>query len=156
MIKIVEQSWLFFLLTNHHRKGKALSRALPPLVVLCTLYWAFCLRYLSCKWKMKVLCSICLSFKYRGSYIRPQLWRHRYKIPNIYIYRGSIMPLPHLQSGAPEQGAPASFTISGLLRVGGQEARAGKFVNGSILQLQSLRCICGAPTCIVLLHWAKK
>ena len=31
---------------THHRKGKALSRALPPLVVLCTLYWAFCLLYL--------------------------------------------------------------------------------------------------------------
>ena len=36
----------FFLLITHHRKGKALSRALPPLVVLCTLYWAFCLLYL--------------------------------------------------------------------------------------------------------------
>ena len=28
------------------KKEKALSRALPPLVVLCTLYWAFCLLYL--------------------------------------------------------------------------------------------------------------
>ena len=43
----------FFLLATHHRKGKALSRALPPLVVLCTLYWAFCLLYLSCKRKLK-------------------------------------------------------------------------------------------------------
>ena len=28
------------------QKRKSLSRALPPLVVLCTLYWAFCLLYL--------------------------------------------------------------------------------------------------------------
>ena len=26
---------------GRYRKEKALSRALPPLVVLCTLYWAF-------------------------------------------------------------------------------------------------------------------
>jgi len=29
------------------QKEKALSRDLPPLMVLCTLYWAFCLLYLS-------------------------------------------------------------------------------------------------------------
>ena len=44
----------FFLLIAHNRKEKALSRALPPLVVLCTLYWAFCLLYLSYK-----RCLIC-------------------------------------------------------------------------------------------------
>ncbi|EEA82396.1 hypothetical protein CLONEX_01702 [[Clostridium] nexile DSM 1787] len=37
----------------NHRKEKALSRALPPLVVLCTLYWAFYLLYLPCKRKLK-------------------------------------------------------------------------------------------------------
>ena len=41
----------FFLLAIKHRKEKALSRALPPLVVLCTLYWSFCLLYLSFKRK---------------------------------------------------------------------------------------------------------
>ena len=46
--------------------------------------------------------------------------------------------------------------IGAMLLKGFQIPPTGEFVNGSILQLQSWRCICGAPTCIVLLHWAKK
>ncbi|HBK5488990.1 MAG: hypothetical protein ACLT5L_08760 [Streptococcus lutetiensis] len=41
----------FFLLITHNRKEKALSRALPPLVVLCTLDRAFCLLYLLARGK---------------------------------------------------------------------------------------------------------
>ncbi|MDT6537386.1 hypothetical protein NNN29_10570, partial [Enterococcus faecium] len=41
----------FFLLIAHNRKEKALSRALPPLVVLCTLDRAFCLLYLLARGK---------------------------------------------------------------------------------------------------------
>ncbi len=66
--KISINSFDIFLSCNTHfcflpldyfkSERKALSRALPPLVVLCTLYWAFCLLYLSFKRKIKDLCSI--------------------------------------------------------------------------------------------------
>ena len=50
----------FVLLIKHQRKGKALSRAFPPLVVLCTLYWAFCLLYLLQRGKrLLILTTMC-------------------------------------------------------------------------------------------------
>ena len=41
----------FFPLDYPQQKRKSPVKSLPPLVVLCTLYWAFCLLYLSCKRK---------------------------------------------------------------------------------------------------------
>ena len=51
MMKKIKIRYSFFPLDYPPQKRKSPVKSLPPLVVLCTLYWAFCLLYLPCKRK---------------------------------------------------------------------------------------------------------